>query len=235
MINIAIVEDDDSWADILTDYLRRFESENPVRFQIRRYRDGYEISDGYAGDTDIILMDVEMGLMDGMEAAQQIRQKDEAVEIIFVTNMAQYAIKGYRVRALDYILKPIEYIPFAESLKRALRAVSSREEKYLVIPSRSGTDKISSSRILWVESRGHRLTFYMKKGQKLETTVYTLKQIEQELTGKGFARCSSGCLVNLREVDGFGEGEVMIGGARLPISRGQKTEFLSELVQYLSG
>ncbi|MDO4623259.1 MAG: LytTR family DNA-binding domain-containing protein [Eubacteriales bacterium] len=235
MISLAIVEDDDRCVDILTKYLHRYEEENEVRFRIQRYRDGYEIVEKYPSDTEIILMDIEMGLMDGMEAAGQIRQTDESVEIIFVTNMAQYAIQGYRVRALDYILKPVEYLPFSESLHRALRRISARREKYLLIPSRSGTVKIPASVILWVESSGHRLTFHEKGGKSLETTVYSMKEVENELKNRGFAKSNSGCLINLAAVDGFNDREVTIDGHRLPISRGQKASFMAELIRYING
>ena len=157
------------------------------------------------------------------------------MEIIFVTNMAQYAIRGYRVNALDYILKPVEYLPFSESLQRALKRISFREEKYLLVPSREGKEKIAASQILWVESKGHRLTFYKKNGHILETTVYTMKEVEAELKELGFARSNSGCLINLREVDGFNDKEVIIGGKRLSVSRGQKASFMAELIRFING
>lgn len=228
MIHIAIVEDDNSWAELLADYLHRYEAEYGESFHIRRYHDGYEIVEKYPGDLEIILMDIEMGLMDGMEAAEQIRKIDEGVEIIFVTNMAQYAIRGYRVRALDYILKPLEYRPFAESIRRVIRTIRSTKEKYLTISTRNGNFRVELMQILWVESRGHRLTFHLEE-TSIETTVYTMKDLEEELKEDGFARCNSGCLVNLRKVESFTDKEVVVKGSPLPVSRGRKAAFMEAL------
>jgi DNA-binding LytR/AlgR family response regulator len=95
------------------------------------------------------------------------------VEIIFVTNMAQYAIRGYKVRALDYIVKPVEYMSFKESLKRGIRNVDNSRDKYLTINFKEGVRKINIADIVWIESHGHRLTFHTKEAP-YETTTYSI-------------------------------------------------------------
>ncbi len=232
MIRIAITEDEDRYAEALTEHLHRFEKEENVTFTITRYHDGYELTDPYPGDFDIILMDIEMGLMNGMEAAEKIRKVDEAVVIIFVTNMAQFALEGYRVQAMDYILKPVSYIPFAESMKRAIRTVSGRQEGYLTLRTKNIVEKLSIPEIRWIESRGHRMYFQMKD-RTAETTVYTLKELEDKLSSAGFARCSSGFLVNLRHVTGFRENEVLVNGTPIAVSRGKKTAFMEALLRQM--
>lgn len=234
MISVAIVEDEDKWADRLAEYLTRFAEEYGEKFNVHRFTDGYAIVDGYQGGYDIILMDIEMGLMNGMEAAEEIRGKDEQVEIIFVTNMAQYAIRGYRVRALDYILKPIVYIPFAETIKRAVHSVMNRKDSFISVNTRNGMEKVNVKDILWIESHGHRLTFHLS-GRDLDSTAYSMKEMESRLAGAGFSRCSSGALANLYHVDGIKGGCVEIAGALVPVSRGRKNEFMEDLVSYLNG
>ena len=86
-----------------------FSKENGEVFNITVYSDGDQIVHKYKSQFDIILMDVEMKFMDGMSAAEEIRKVDTEVVIIFITNMAQYAIRGYAVDALDYVLKPVSY------------------------------------------------------------------------------------------------------------------------------
>lgn len=220
MIRIAITEDEDRYADILTQYLHRFEREEDYSFSIRRFRDGDELTDPYPGDLDIILMDIEMRFMNGMEAAEKIRETDEAVVIIFVTNMAQFALRGYRVQALDYILKPVVYTPFAESMKRAVRMVADRQVGYLTLRSKNTVERLPIPEIRWIESRGHRLTFHLRD-RISETTVYTMKELEEQLEKSGFCRCSSGFLVNLRHVTGFRDNEVIVEGTPIAVSRGR--------------
>ena len=209
MIHIAIVEDEDVWAEKINHYLKKYEIENQIPFHISRFHDGAEI------------------------AAEQIRTKDEQVIIIFVTNMSQYAIRGYKVNALDYVLKPITYIPFSQTLKKAIRSVSKTKENYITISMRNGISKIRTDDIYWIESHGHRLTFHTLDG-KQETTVYSMKEMENKLSAEGFKRCNSGSLINLKRVESIQNGYIEIGGTLLPVSRGRKADFMSALVSYMT-
>ncbi|MDF2789921.1 MAG: DNA-binding response regulator, partial [Neobacillus sp.] len=100
MIRIAIVEDEINYQEQLIEFLRRFEKDRGETIEITTYSDGDEIIENYKAQFDIILLDVQMRFMDGMSAAEEIRKSDSEVVIIFITNAAQYAIKGYAVDAL---------------------------------------------------------------------------------------------------------------------------------------
>ena len=150
MIHIAIVEDEDVWAEKINHYLKKYEIENQIPFHISRFHDGAEIADDYSGGHDIIFMDIEMGLMNGMEAAEQIRTKDEQVIIIFVTNMSQYAIRGYKVNALDYVLKPITYIPFSQTLRQY---VPFRKQKKIILRSVCAMGSQKSAQMIFIGLR----------------------------------------------------------------------------------
>ena len=114
MIRIAIVEDDELYIDQLRQYLKDFQEEIDEIFEVKIYRDGDGITSDYKAQYDLILMDIQMRFVDGMTAAEEIRKMDSEVIIIFITNMAQYAIRGYEVGALDYILKPVTYFAFSQ-------------------------------------------------------------------------------------------------------------------------
>ncbi|WP_368735807.1 LytR/AlgR family response regulator transcription factor, partial [Thomasclavelia ramosa] len=92
-----------------------------------------------------------MKFMDGMSAAEKIRKMDTEVVIIFITNMPQYAIQGYRVDALDYVLKPVSYFAFTQRIDRALTRLKKREKKYLTIAVKGGMMKLDLSEICYVE------------------------------------------------------------------------------------
>lgn len=120
MIEIAIVEDEENYRNILQEYLQKYEQEYGEQIHLSVYTDGDEITENYSAKYDIIFMDIEMQFMDGMTAARKIREADKGVIIIFITNMAQYAIQGYEVDALDYVLKPIAYFAFSKKLSGRL-------------------------------------------------------------------------------------------------------------------
>lgn len=129
MIKIAIVEDEAMYAKQLEEFLRQYEKENGEAFDITIYSDGDQIVNKYRSQYDIILMDVEMKFMDGMSAAEEIRKVDTEVVIIFITNMAQYAIRGYAVDALDYVLKPVSYFAFSQRLSRAIGRMKKEKQR----------------------------------------------------------------------------------------------------------
>jgi len=233
MIKIAITEDDDRFAAQLSEYLDRFAAEQGVPVRYRRFTDGYALVENYRHDFDIILMDIEMGLMDGMEAAGEIRKVDENVIIIFITNMAQYAIQGYAVSALDYVLKPVNYVAFSESLKKAVSRLARRPDVLIQITQKGSTVRLRSSEINWVESHGHHLIFHASGGD-YDTTVYSLKDIEEKLKEHGFMRASSGALVNLDKVTRIEGGTVIVNGQTIFISRGRKNEFMAALVSHMT-
>lgn len=231
MIRIAIVEDEVEYRQQLRQFVEQYSSESGQEFEISLFSDGLEIVEGYHVQYDVILLDVEMKYMDGMTAAQEIRKVDPEVVIIFITNMAQYAIRGYAVDALDYVLKPVSYFAFSQRLSRAIARMSKRTRQYMTIAIRGGAQKIPVDDIYYIESQGHTLIFYTKQGQ--HKTSGTMKELEEKLTGLNFCRCNKGYLVNLTHVDGVQNGCALVNGQELPVSRGKKNEFMEALTDYL--
>lgn len=231
-VNVAIVEDELGYADELQDYLKRYGREIGERFDVTVYTDGEDIVDDYrSGMHDIILMDIEMKSMDGMTAAERIRETDDDVVIMFITNMAQYAIRGYQVDALDYVLKPISYFAFTQRLGRAMERMRRREEKYVMITSKNGTSRVPLSSIQWIESSGHRLTYHTTVGP-YESTTQSMKDVEAQLSADGFFRCNKGYLINLAHVQSVENGYAMVGFDRVAVSRSKQRELLDALSAY---
>lgn len=232
MIHIAIVEDDPQYTDTLMDYLERFQRESKQQFQIRRYHDGAEIVSSYPSQVDIILMDIEMKEMDGMTAAEEIRLRDKDVIIIFITNMMHYAMKGYAVEALDYVLKPINYFSFSQRISRALERMKKKTSRQLLISRYGNIKKIATDQVLFIEVHNHDIEYHMM--DEVIRVRGTLKAIERELEGLAFFRCNSGCLINLEYVDEMESTDVIVRGHRIPISRSRRKEFLDRMNHYLN-
>lgn len=138
MIHIAIVDDSRPDREALKECLRRYGEENRQKFDIAEFEDGEDIVTNYTADFDMILMDIEMAFLNGMRAAERIRELDQTVLLIFTTNMPQYAIQGYKVNAMDYMLKPISYFSFSETMSRALMNIKTGAKEYLTIALISG-------------------------------------------------------------------------------------------------
>ncbi len=232
MVSVAIVEDDPVYTKRLQEYLKKYEEEYREPLQVTTYSDGDEIVENYRGQFDLILMDIEMRFMDGMAAAEQIRKQDSRVIIIFITNMAQYAIRGYAVDALDYVLKPISYFAFSQRIRRAMGRMKKREEHYVAINTKNGVYKIPASQLYWVESQGHRLTYHTKDAQ-YESTTASIGKLEKELGSANFFRCNKCYLINLRFVTGIEKDDVLLGDKNIPVSRAKKSDLKKALVAYM--
>ena len=233
MIRIAIAEDDPQCFAQLEQFIGDYGRETGRAFQVTHYDNGEDLVERYRPDFDLILMDVDMPFMDGMTAAGYVRRQDPEVVIVFVTNLAQYAIQGYSVNALDYILKPVNYFSFAQRLGRALQYVKKREEAYVTVSVKGGALKLEVGDICYIERLGHQLMFHTRDG--IHASSSTLQQMEEALADRGFARRNKGYLVNLAHVRGVQDGCAVVQGDRLLISRGRRAAFLDALADYVGG
>ncbi len=231
MLRVAVVDDDANYRKEIIAMLATYEKEYGEIFNIREYTDGDELLENYHSDFDIILLDVEMRFMDGMMAAEEIRKVDQEVILVFITNMPQYAIKGYRVDALDYILKPIAYYPFSQTIKRAIGRRSSTDKKYLRFKIKGGEQKISVTEIRYIEVLGHDLIIHTIN-EEIQTKG-TIREMEETLKKDYFFLCNKGFLVNLAMVDGIQGSDIMIGDEAVPVSRAKKKMFMDALNKYM--
>ncbi len=228
---LAIVEDEQLSREELMKYLNRYTKENSVDFDISTYADGDEITFDYEAKYDIIFLDIEMKRQDGMTTARKIRKLDQDVIIIFITNMSNYAIHGYAVDAMSFLLKPVPYFAFSQELEKSIKRVKSNKNGYILVPSDRGLIKVNTKDIVFIESVKHQL--FIHTDQEEFTIRDTMKQMESNLAQFNFFRCHSGYLVNLLWVKKIIKDEVIVGNHTLKISRPRKKEFVEAFMTYI--
>lgn len=235
MINIAIVEDENNAVNQLRQYLKRYETDNSEQFQISVFKDGLDIVSDYTADYDIILLDIQMKHMNGMEAAEKIRELDEDVAFIFITSSVHFAVQGYLVDALGYIVKPVAYPVFAKTLDKAVKSIKQRQtDFYLNICVKNGQMRLNINDIYYIESQRHNIILHTVKGEFL--TPGPLKDLEKALSEKGFSRCHNAFLINLKHAAGIQNSSLILSnGEELPISRTRKKTFMENLTGYMGG
>lgn len=233
MVNIAIVEDEDRAIDNLKYALARYENEAGIEFRISVFKDAELFLTNYKPVYDIVFMDIMLPGMDGMRAAQRMRKFDENVKLIFLTSMAQFAIKGYEVSAVDFIVKPFRYFDLKMRLDRVCRALKDRQP-FVKISVPGGMKSVNVGDIYYIESSGHQLIYHTRDG---EFTVRggPIKQLSEEMEAYGFARCGVSYLVNLSHCNQVDGNEVTVGPDKLRITRGKKKEFVDRLEAYFNG
>lgn len=232
MIRIALVEDDKVYREELMGFLKRYEQESNEKFHITTFTDGDEIVESYSGDYDIILMDIVMKYLNGMDAAERIREMDREVVIIFITNTPQYAMKGYMVDALDYVLKPVSYYAFSQRIDRALTRMKKRTKKFISVTCRGGVKKLDVSQITYVEVRDHDLIYHTASEDVFSKG--SLADLEQTLGTGHFFRCNKCYLVNLEYVEGVQNNDILVAGDLVQVSRAKKKALLDALNNYIN-
>lgn len=233
MIRVAIVEDEAAVRAQLTEYVQRYTRQYGTAFQVNEFSGGGQLLADYRPVYDLVLMDIEMPGMDGMETARQLRQLDSEVMLLFITNTAQYAIKGYSVGALDYILKPVPYFAFSQLLQKAVRQLQGKALHTLLVAVEGGMRRVDAAKLYYIESEGHRVHFYSEDGDFAASG--TLKYFEEKLADQPFMRCNSGYLVNLAQVLAVQQDSVQVGPYILQISRPRRKAFLAALADHIGG
>ena len=233
MLRIAIVEDEAQCAEQLKEYIQRYGQENGRGFEVLHFSDGSEILQDYQPRYDIILLDIEMPKVTGMEAARAIREQDDNVVLMFITNMAQYAIRGYSVGALDFVMKPVSYYTFQLKFARAIERVVKRrnEEILLALPDR--LQRVGVRSIYYVEVQDHMLHYHTEQGEYVLRG--TLQGAEKQLAPYNFAKCNHWYIVNLMHVEQVRKDTVVVAGHELEISRRARGAFLNALTDYMGG
>lgn len=232
MRKVAIIDDEQASRQHLANHILRYMDERKEHLELVQFQSGVQFLECYAHDFELVFLDIEMPGMDGMETARELRKMDEDVCIIFVTNLARYALHGYEVNAFDFLVKPVPYAGFAVRFERALRHIGRlREEKAVVLQFDGVMKKIGLSEITYIESAGAYLIYHTSSGPCRVRGA--LKTAEEELAADGFLRCNHGYLVNLRYVTDVADDIVTVGGDRLKISRHKKKEFIVGLTGYL--
>ena len=233
MFRVSIVEDNAADFQQLQEFLCRYEAENGCSFIIRHFKDAMSFLDDYPSDSDMVLMDIEMPQMDGMTAARKLREFDTSVCLIFITNLAQYAINGYQVNALDYLLKPIQYFPLSLCIKKAVHICGLWKERSIPVKAGGSLVRLTLDQITYIESEKHYVTFHTRTG--LLRSRGTIHEMMRLLPEETFAQCHASFLVNLAYARQVERKRILVDNQWLPVSRSCCQNLMDAFTRYLGG
>lgn len=230
---IAVVEDIPAEYETLQSYFSRMSSESGDSFEVRWFPTGREFLVNYQPIYDMVLMDISLPDLNGMQVAKSLRKMDQNVVLIFVTSMARYAADGYAVDALDFMVKPVNYTAFSIKVKRGLQRSALSQDQELLISTSDGVLRTSAARLQYVEVTNHSLVYHTTDG--VISSYGNLKDVESKLNSPQFIRCNRCYLVNLTFVRGVKGSTLLVGQDELQISRPKRNAVLEALNNYLGG
>ncbi len=233
MIRVAIVDDDRLYQSQVKDYIEAYSKESGIEFSVTLYNSGMDFITDYKPVYDIAFLDIEMPLIDGMTTARKLRQTDSEICIVFITKMAKYAIEGYEVNAVDFVVKPIKYFNFKDKLKKAIKYVEARSANDIIIKSDGSYFRIPVTQIYYIEKDKNYIVYNTAQGELRERR--NMEDMAELLEGSGFSMCNSGCIVNLRFIQQVTQTDVTVNGVQLPLSRRRIKDFKTDMLKFLRG
>ena len=222
-INVAIIEDEEKERVVTKEMLDRFFKENDIPYEIFSFSCDNQFLQSDFNIFNLLLLDIILPGDNGVSVAKHVREKGWSYPLMFITKTVQFALDGYKVDALDYLLKPLVYEDFRLKLLKAVKIIDNHSDKEIAIHTVSGLITIKESEIYYIEVNKHYLTFHTNKG--VYTTRGSMNSFSQKVSNR-FANSSNSFLVNLDKVELIKQSEVVVNKESLPLSRTCKKEFL---------
>lgn len=234
MMRIAVCDDERPVRESIVRALDRYRNENNTEMEILEFASADSLLTSYPDGVDLILLDIFMPGIDGMDAARAIREFDSEVCIIFITTMYQRAIEGYKVRAFGFIRKPVSYEEFSHEISDAIRNIERSRSKDHVITVRSSgkSYRVPVSRISYCEVRGHYISMCIDG--EIREYRGPIRELEEQLGSYGFFRCHASFLVSADAIQEIRQTDILLkDGNVVPVSQRKRKAFMTALSEYL--
>ena len=178
---------------------------------------------------DILLLDIEMAKMNGIDLAKKVREENNRVQIVFITGYPDFMSEGFEVAALHYLMKPVKKEKLFSVLDRAVENLGKKEES-LVLETENGVLRVNFSEIMLAEAEGHDTVLTLTSGT--ETAKIGINDLEKKLD-TSFVRSHRSYLVGLRHITRITKTDVILdNGALIPLSRRMYAEVNQKFIDF---
>ncbi len=227
---VAVCDDCVKDAEFVQNILNKWAGDRQVNVQTECFSSAESFLFRYAEDKawDILLLDIEMGTMDGVTMAKRVRQDNEAVQIVFITGYSDYIAEGYEVSALHYLMKPVNEEKLFAVLNRALEK-RKQEERYMNLELSGEMVRIPFYEIRYLDVRQNYVTIHSKQDYTIKRSLNTF---EKELDDR-FFRVGRTLIVNLKYISRVTKTDVYLSdGTALPLPRGAYEPLNRAIINY---
>ena len=230
-VRIAVVENELNVAQNDIVLLERYAKENSVSLETAIFQNGYEFLDTEE-EFDAVLMDIDMPGLNGMEVAEKLREKNKTIDIIFTTNLPQFAVDGYKVQALDFVIKPVTFPNLSFAMEKVVEKKRNIVNGSFFLRIGGFARRIHNEEVLYIEMVNHYIVLHETDMEPLRIRG-SLKMIEDLLNPEIFVKINSGIIINISKVSSFENGLILMeDGSNLPLSRSHKKEFAVRLAEF---
>ena len=231
---IAICDDSDADRQYALNMVNRWAAEKSHVVHTDTFTSAENFMFHYAeeSDYDILLLDIEMGAMDGVTMAKKVRQNNEMVQIVFITGFADYISEGYEVSALHYLMKPVNENKLFAVLDRAAAAMQ-KAERVILLTVGGEMLRLPVSQVQYVEAFSHIVAIVTERD-----TIQVKMPISEveKLLGEKFIRCHRSYLIGLKHISRLSKTAVILdNGKALPLSRSAAPLVHKAFISYYTG
>ena len=227
---IAICDDTEIDRNFIKDIVTDWGNKSGVKPDIHMFSSAEEFLFEYEDckDYQILLLDIEMGQMDGVYLAKELRKTNDSAQIVFITGYSDYIAEGYEVSALHYLMKPVREEKLSEVLDRAVSKLG-KDEKALMLESGGETNLVPIYRIRFIDVRGNYTTVHADKEYTIKKT---LSDVEKELDER-FYRVGRSCIVNLTQISKVTKTDIFFNsGETVPLPRGSYEKVNRAIIEF---
>lgn len=231
---IAVCDDEQSQLQNLTKKLSLYAEAHHVSFHIDTYpsAEAFLFAFEENRNIDLLLLDIEMAEMNGIELAKKVRADNETIQICFITGYPDYMNQGYDVEALHYLIKPVSTDKLFEVLDRFMKAMETQPRFFLFFVGKEVV-RLYEKELFYGEAQGHYIVLRTKQGE-LKIRM-TMPELEKQL-GEGFFRASRSFVVNLRYVTRITKTDIVLeDGSSVPLGKGLFDQANTALIAFLRG
>ncbi|MCK4551974.1 MAG: response regulator transcription factor [Tenericutes bacterium] len=234
-MHICLVDDDSTQLNYFKIIIEKWANIQNINVEIDFYLSAEEMlfENPESYPFDMIILDIQMAKISGIELAKRIRETDKSVILAFVSGIADYVFEGYEVQAIRYILKPIKQ----EQVFELLDLVKTKEverEKFMVLSISGEKKKLKYSDIIYVESMGHYVVFHLEK-EEIDYK-YNISNLFDELSENNFVKTHRSYIVNLKYVDKITKDKCCLTDSiEIPLSRSAYKLVNNKFINYYKG
>ena len=230
---IAVCDDEKTMLRQISLYLEQIQQELGETLHTFYFSSAEEVLAHMDRSADILLLDISMGGITGMECAEKLRDEGFEGEILFITSMEEYALKGYSVHAFAFLTKPVTYAELRQCLADCFKRLDKKKPVVYAVETANGTVILKISEIISAEVYQHHTSFNLKSGKTLESAIQ-LNEVEETLAKNGFFRCHRSYLVNMKHIKKIAPAELTLSdGSVVPLSKHRNRDFLDTYTRFM--